>query len=543
MIPPHLHNPPYHPPHSMRTRAKDGIFKPKLYTSSLEPTSVKTALSIPVWKTATEEEYAALQRTHTWDLVPLPHGKQPIGCKWVFKVKHNPDGTVSRHKARLVTKGFHQQPGFDFTETFSLVIKHVTIRAVLSIALSSGWSIKQLDVNNAFLNGDLHEEVYMSQPPGFHKGSSSTVCRLKKSLYGLKQAPRAWFAKLTSTLLQLGFTCAKSDNSLFIKHTPTSILYLLAYVDDIILTGSSSTEINHITSLLHKHFALKDLGNLHYFLGLHVNRQPNGKLLLNQTKYISDLLAKVNMTEAKHLATPMAAGTKLTLEGSDFFHDPQLYRSTVGALQYTCITRLDLAYSVNKVCQFMHQPLLSHWIAVKRILRYLNGTKHMGLLFSPCHNPRLLALCDADWASDPIDRRSTSGFCVFLGSNLISWMSKKQQVVSRSSTEAEYRALALVVAELSWLKSLFHELLFPLSKEPPQIFCDNQSTVSLAANPVLHSRTKHLELDLYFVREKVQRGLVSVTHLSAKEQVADIFTKALPKAQFLSLRSKLNIQD
>lgn len=293
------------------------------------------------------DEFTALQKAHTWDLVPLPDGKQPIGCKWVFKLKQNPDGSISRHKARLVAKGFYQKPGFDFSETFSPVIKPVTVRVVLSIALSNNWPLKQLDVNNAFLNGDLHEEVYMSQPPGFHQGSSSIVCKLNKSLYGLKQAPRAWFAKLASTLTHLGFTCAKSDNSPFIRLTPTSILYLLAYVDDIILTGSCSKELSDLTSLLHSHFALKDLGDLNYFLGIHVTHQSHGKLLLTQTKYIGDLLQKVDMLGAKSLPTPMASNTKLLTSGSDLFSDPQLYRATVGALQYVCITRPDLAYSVN----------------------------------------------------------------------------------------------------------------------------------------------------------------------------------------------------
>lgn len=198
---------------------------------------------------------------------------------------------------------------------------------------------------------------------------------------------------------------------------------------------------------------------------------------------------------------------------------------------------------MNKVSQFMHKPLLQHWLAVKRILRYLSGTKTMGLVFQKCSQPRIVALCDADWASDPIDRRSTSGFCVYLGPNLISWVSKKQPIVSRCSTEAEYRALALVVAKLSWLRSLFTELQLPVFSQPPLIYCDNQSTVLLSANPVLHSRTKHLELDLYFVREKVQQGEIVVTHVSAKDQTADFLTKPLPKAQFLSLRSKLNVQD
>lgn len=249
------------------------------------------------------------------------------------------------------------------------------------------------------------------------------------------------------------------------------------------------------------------------------------------------------MFDAKPQPTPMVAGTKLTLDGTNKFDDPKLYRSVVGALQYACITRPDLTYAVNKVSQFMHSPLEDHWQAVKRILRYIQGTQDMGLLLQKCSFPKLTALCDADWASDPVDRRSTSGFCIYLGSNLVSWISRKQSVVSRSSTEAEYRALALAVAELTWIQSLLSELHVPKYHQPPQVFCDNLSTVLLSANPVMHSRTKHIELDLYFVREKVQQHQVSVTHISAKDQIADVLTKPLPKSQFLLLRDKLRVQN
>lgn len=534
--------PPQAPPHRMTTHGMAGIFKPRVLTATREPTSVRAALSSPEWREAMSTEYKALLANHTWDLVDLPPGRRPIDCKWVFRIKQNPNGTVNCYKARLVAKGFQQKAGFDFREMFSPVVKPVTVRLVLSIALSNGWSLRQLDVNNAFLNGHLNEKVYMFQPPGFHTGSASTVCRLRKSLYGLRQAPRAWFDKLKFTLLKLGFVAAKSDSSLFIRKTSDSLLYLLVYVDDIILTGSNSEEVAKFVTLLHTQFALKDLGPLSYFLGIHVTPTTGGGLILHQTKYISDLLAKVNMHISKPQATPMVAGTKLLDSGSASFDDPHFYRATVGALQYICITRPDLAYSVNKVSQFMQHPRVDHWQSVKRIVRYLQGTRDYGLHLQKSSSPRLTALCDADWASDPVDRRSTSGFCVYFGSNLISWISKKQPVVSRSSTEAEYRALALVVAELLWVQALFRELCLPQPSSPPIVFCDNMSTVMLSANPILHSRTKHLELDLFFVREKVQQGSIHVTHISSKDQIADILTKPLPKSQFLFLRSKLNVQ-
>lgn len=247
------------------------------------------------------------------------------------------------------------------------------------------------------------------------------------------------------------------------------------------------------------------------------------------------------MTHAKPQPTPMASGTKLSLHGTEVFDNPKLYRSVVGALQYVCVTCLDITFAVNKVSQFMHVPFVEHWQAVKRILCYLQGTSSFGLILNKCSVLHLSALCDADWASDINDRRSTFYFCIYLGDNLISWQSKKQVVVSRSSTEAEYRALAHTVAELSWIQGLLSELRLPRQPEPPIVYCDNLSTVLLAANPVLHARTKHMELDLHFVREKVQSKLISVTHLSSKDQTADALTKPLPKDRFFLLRSKLRV--
>lgn len=262
---------------------------------------------------------------------------------------------------------------------------------------------------------------------------------------------------------------------------------------------------------------------------------------MSQKKYVSDLLHKAKMFDAKAINTPMTAGLKLSGFGSADVFNPQLYRSVVGALQYVTITRPELSYSVNRVCQFMHKPLESHWRAVKRILRYLKGTLDFGLHLQKTPQLDLVAFCDADWASDPDDRRSTSGFCVYLGSNIVSWSSRKQHTVSRSSTEAEYRSLANVVAEITWLVSLLNELRVKLHGKPV-VWCDNLSTVQLAANPVLHARTKHVELDLYFVREKVLRKLIEVKHVPALDQAADVLTKPISSSKFPDLRNKLNVK-
>lgn len=532
--------------HSMQTRSKSSIFKPKALLAShipltdREPENVTEALNCSVWNSAMQEEYKALQNTKTWSLVPLPAGRRAIGCKWVFRIKKNADGTIQSYKARLVAKGFHQQQGFDFDETCSPVVKPSTIRVVLTLALSKGWNIRQLDVNNAFLNGCLHEEVYMEQPSGFEHRDKNLVCKLQKSLYGLKQAPRAWFEKLASTLCMFGFQSSLCDYSLFIRITPQHTTYILVYVDDILITGSSAREVQSLIQGLNQIFALKDLGDLSYFLGIEVQRLSNESLHLSHVKYIKDLLAKAKMQEAMGISTPMVSGAKLSKHGDDVFGDPKLYRSIVGALRYATITRPEISFSVNKVCQYMHLPLETHWKIVKRILRYLNGTLQHGLVIHKSCNLSLTAFCDEDWASDIDDRRSIFSSCMFLGPNLISWSSKKQRVVSRSTTEAEYQSLANTVSELIWLKALLSELKFS-PRIVPTIYCDNSSGVQMAANPVYHARSRHIELDLLYVREKVLKKEILVCHVNSENQVADIFTKVLSKTRFCDLRNKLNI--
>ncbi|GAU41870.1 hypothetical protein TSUD_366180 [Trifolium subterraneum] len=455
----------------------------------------------------------------------------------IQRVKENPDGSIQKYKARLVAKGFHQQAGSDFTETFSPVVKPVTVRTVLIMAITNRWHIQQIDVNNDFLNGILEEEVYMQQPPGFESSDKTMVCKLNKALYGLKQAPRAWFDRLKAALIAFGFTASKCDPSLFMIKTGGLHLIVLVYVDDIIITGNSLPKIQQLISKLNAEFALKQLGTLDYFLGIEVFHLSNGALLLSQTKYIRDLLSKAHMTTANGMATPMVSSLKLSKVGSVPVDNPTLFRSIVGALQYVTLTRPEISYSVNKVCQFLSNPLDDHWKAVKRILRYLSGTLHHGLLLQAAPKDKLLTLIgfsDADWASDPDDRRSTSGACIYVGPNLVSWWSKKQTLVARSSAEAESRSLANLASEILWLQSLLTEL--GCQFDTPKVLCDNLSTVSLAHNPILHHRTKHMELDIFFVREKVLNKNLVVAHVPAQDQWADVLIKPLS-----ALRDKLRV--
>ncbi|KAJ4790150.1 polyprotein [Rhynchospora pubera] len=534
--------------HHMTTRQKDNTRKARTFpnhvtyltTSDNEPKSYSKALLIPEWRQAMATEINALAKNKTWSLVPKPLNQTIIGCKWVYKLKRKADGSIERFKARLVAKGFSQTEGVDFFETYSPVIRPSTIRAILSIDVSSGWQIQQLDVQNAFLHGDLTEAVYMHQPPGFEdQNRPDHVFLLSKALYGLKQAPRAWFEKLSNTLQILGFSASQYDPSLFFKISQGQHMFILIYVDDILITGSNSDQINACISLLHSQFAIRDLGSIHYFLGIEATVCKEG-LMLNQTKYIENLLTKHNMMTAKPCTTPMATFTQFTSDDSELFEDPQLYRSAVGALQYATLTRPDISFAVNKCAQFMHNPTNNHWIAVKRVLRYLKGTVSHAFLIQSQSSLSLHAYSDSDWAGSVDDRRSTSGFCLYLGRNLISWSAKKQPTVSRSSTEAEYRSLALACTEVMWLENLLKELHISLIATPT-LWCDNIGATFLASNPSFHARTKHIEIDYHFVRERILTGQLMAKFLCSADQIADIMTKPLPTIRHQFLRSKLNV--
>ncbi|BBH09384.1 transposable element gene [Prunus dulcis] len=429
-----------------------------------------------------KEEIGALHAQGTWNLVPFAPHKNLVGCKWVYRIKKNADCSIARHKACLVAKGFSQEEGIDYYETFSLVL-------------------------------------YMTQPQGFESKHhpSDFVCRLKKSLYGLKQAPHAWNERFTSFLPSL-------DPSLFIQHSSLGTVVLLLYVDDIILTYSNSYLITSVISALTQEFNMKDLGQLTYFMGLQISYQSTG-LFVSQTKYIKELFDRVDLQDSKPCPAPCLPYHKLLKDDGKPYSHPEQYRSIVSALQYLTFTRPDIAFSVNQACQFIHNPMEYHVVAVKRILRYLKGTIDFGIWFK--HGLlHLHAYSDVNWAGDPNDCRYVSGFIVYLGSSPIFWASKKQHTVSSSSIEAEYRSLAVATAELAWIRQLFCDMQMPLHV-PPLIHCDNISAIALSSNPGFHSRLKHLQINYYFVREQVIRGDLLVQHVSSANQFADILTKGL----------------
>uniref|UniRef100_A0A2N9GCL0 Integrase catalytic domain-containing protein n=1 Tax=Fagus sylvatica TaxID=28930 RepID=A0A2N9GCL0_FAGSY len=464
--------------HPMFTRAKACIFKTRhpahlglvessgllsALLASTEPKGFKFAAKNPAWLAAMDEEIQALQSNRTWILVSRPANTNIVGSKWVFRTKYLPDGSIKRLKAHLVAKGY-TQVGLDYTDTFSPVIKATSVRV----------------------------------PPGYiDPRFPNHVCQLKKALYGLKQAPRAWFQRFSSFLLQLGFYCSRADTSLFVFHKHSDIIYLLLYVDDIIITGNNPSLLENFTCKLNSEFATKDLGSLSYFLGLEATPTTDG-LFISQLKYARDILTRAQLLDSKPVHTPMVVSQHLSADGP-LFSDPTLYRSLVGALQYLTITRPDIAHAVNS----------------------------------------LLTL-DADWAGCPDTRRSTSGYSIYLGDNLVSWSAKKQPTVSRSSCESEYRALALTAAEIVWLTHLLRDLKVSHSQSP-LLLCDNKSAIFLSSNPVSHKRAKHVELDYHFLRELVLAGKLRTQYVPSHLQVADIFTKSVSRPLFEFFRSKLHV--
>ncbi|XP_061359687.1 uncharacterized mitochondrial protein AtMg00810-like [Gastrolobium bilobum] len=377
----------------------------------------------------------------------------------------------------------------------------------------------------------------MSIPDGVVPPKPSQVCKLEKFLYGLKQASRQWNAKLTNELFSLGYIQSSADHSLFTKQNHGSFTALLVYVDDMVLTGNDMNEIQHVKGHLDNLFCIKDLGPLRFFLGFEIARSQRG-IVLNQRKYTIELLSDGGLTGAKPVSTPMEATIRLSQNQGEPCHEPAAYRRLVGRLLYLTNTRPDISFAVQQLSQFVAHPMKPHFDAAMRVLKYLKGSPGKGIFFPSQNSLNLSGFADADWATCPDTRKSTTGFCVFIGSSLISWKSKKQSTVSRSSAEAEYRALATLTCEMQWLTYLLHDLHIPISG-PAMIYCDNQAAVHLAHNPTFHER----RLDCHVTREKIIQGLIHLLPISTKQQLADTFTKALNPAPFQEFLSKLGLYD
>ena len=483
-------------------------------------------------------EYQSLKENDTWDLVELPSGHKPIGCKWVFKTKHDKNGKIERFKARLVAKGYAQKYGVDYNETFSPVVRFSSIRALLAFAVQNEMLVHQMDVVTAFLNGNLKEDIYMEQPPGYTQpGRENLVCKLKKSLYGLKQSPRCWSTAFREHLESNQFKQSAADPCVFVRSEETHVTIIAVYVDDLIIITKTPEKMEEVKTSLAARFKMKDLGKLHYCLGITIEQDDEKKCLwLHQRQYISTILEKYGLSQAKPATTPADINVKLTKDDEvSKAVDPVQYQSMVGSLLYAATaTRPDIAHAVGVVSKFNARPSEAHLTAVKRILRYLKKTVDLAIKYEKKEDTVLVGYSDADWAGDQDDRHSTTGNLFVMSGSPVSWLSKKQPMVSLSTSEAEYVALSSATQEAVWLRRLFDDLQANL-KEPTVVMEDNQGAIAMAKNPVSHHRTKHIDIRYHYVREAVQEGVINLHYCPSEKMVADILTKSLPHGRFETL--------
>ncbi|WVZ63565.1 hypothetical protein U9M48_013188, partial [Paspalum notatum var. saurae] len=431
-------------------------------------------------------------------------------------VKTRSDRSLERYKARLVARGFQQEHGRDYDETFAPVAHMTTVRALLAVASVRAWSISQLDVKMPFL-----------MPPPGYSVPERMVCRLRHSLYGLKQAPRAWFQRFASVVTAAGFSASAHDPALFIHTSSGGHTLLLLYVDDMIITGDDPQFIAFVKAHLSEQFLMSHPGPLCYFLGIEISSTHEG-FYLSQELYIQGLLDRASITDHRTDETPMELNVHLSATDGEPLDDPTRYRHIVGSLVYLGVSRPDISCSVHILSQFVSAPTQLHYSHLFRVLRYLRGTMSRRLFFPRSNSLQLQAYCDATWASDSSDHRSLSAYCVFLGGSLIAWKTKKQTAVSRSSTEAELRAMALVTAEVIWLRWLLAD------------FGVYYMCMFIARDPMKHELTKHIGVDAYYTSAQVQDGVVTLRYMPLELQLADFFTKAQTRAQHSFYLSKLS---
>lgn len=479
------------------------------------------------WVNAMANEYDSLMKNRTWILVESPCDQKVIDNRWVYKIKQNTDGSIERYKARLVVRGFSQQHGIDYLETFSPVVKFTSIRTILALAAARKMKLKQFDVKTAFLYGDLQESVFMKQPVGYDNGSGR-VCKLLKSLYGLKQSSRCWNKRFTDFITKFDFKPCSADPCVFVREKFKKMTVLAIYIDDGLIASDDENDIAAVISFLCKEFEMKSF-NVECFLGLQIAYRPDGSIHIHQEAYAEKVLKRFNMMECNPVKTPTDASQNLgdfTVEETVQFP----YREAVGSLMYLAIgTRPDISFAVGNVSRYMEKPNNAHVEAVKRVLKYIKRTMNTDILYKKDVNLEFSAYSDADYAGDVLTRKSTSGYAFMLGNGIVSWASQRQKSVATSTTEAEYIAASEAVKELVWLERFLNELLGKSMKAV--LYIDNQSAIRLIKNPEFHKRTKHIDVRYHFIREKFEDGFFDLVYIASDEQKADVLTKPLVNAK------------
>ena len=536
------------PPHDPQFYYGFHIEEDKISDSTLseldEPANYKEAMASPEaakWKEAMKSEIQSMYDNQVWNLVDTTLGLKIVGCKWIFKKKTDMDGKVHTYKARLVAKGYTQTQGIDYEETFSPVAKIKSIRIMLAIAAFYDYEIWQMDVKTAFLNGKLTEDVFMAQPEGFENAKyPKRVCKLQKAIYGLKQASRSWNLCFHEKVTQFGFSRSEDESCIYIKVSGSIVVFLVLYVDDILLIGNDIPTLQSVKAWLGKCFAMKDLGDAAYILGIKIYRDRSKRLIgLSQDTYLDKILKRFKMENSKKGNLPLHHGIKIskdlcpeTNEELDRMSRVP-YASAVGSIMYamTC-TRPDVSFALSMVSRHQQNPGEGHWTAVKNILKYLRNTKDRFLVYGGEEELRVTGYSDASFQTDKDDSRSQSGWVFLLNGGAVTWKSSKQDTVADSTCESEYIAACEASKEAIWMKNFIGDLgVVPTVQDPIEIFCDNESAVALTKEPKDHGKSKHIERKYHFVRRKVEEGHVIVKDIRSEDNLADPFTKALAKSK------------
>lgn len=512
---------------SHKAKCVDLMYEPRTYKQAISSSDANE------WLNAMEEELDSIEKNKTWTLVDLPNGCNAVGSKWVFKKKCDETGKIVRYKARLVAQGYSQKFGVDYDEVFAPVARSTTMRLLLSEAGVRGYKVKQYDIKTAFLNGELNEDIYMKQPPGFTNGDK--VYKLVKSLYGLRQAARCWNQVLHRSLVKNGFLQSLIDKCLYTQHSGGESCYLLVHVDDILLATSKESFTDKIMYKIGQDFEIKDLGEVHHYLGIDVKRSSNGHFMISQSAYIDKIVEAADLKEAKISKYPVDTGY-YKLEG-ELLPSNDDYRKLIGMLLYLSTnTRPDIAASVSILSKRVSCPRDLDLNEVRRLIRYIKGTSELklSLSWSGC-KPDLYAYSDANWAEDPMDRKSNSGYFCSINGGAISWSCRKQDIIALSSTEAEYVALSETCKEVIWLRGLAKEFDIKVP-DAVTIYTDSQSSISIVNNQKFSCRTKHIDTKYHFVRDFVEKKLIRLCYHPTETNVADLMTKPLGATKVKALR-------
>lgn len=475
-----------------------------------------------------------------------PKSSNVITSKWVFRVKYTSSNLIDRYKARLVARGFTQKYGIDYSETFAPTLKFESLQMLLAFSIYYGLTIHQMDVPNAYLKGDLQEEIFIEIPQGLKvpPGYEGFVLKLTKGLYGLKQSGREWNRKISAFLKSKGFVVFTGDNCVFINHSTQAIIAL--YVDNMLIFTKTINQMNEVKDFLNKEYKMKDLGPAKYILGIRI-RQHENQMILDQTNYIKNFLRDYQIDEAYPLTVPIEGYEALLPSQPDEARTNQLeYQQRIGSLMYTMVaTRPDIAFALGKLSQFSHDPCVCHRVALDRVLRYLRGTLNYALVYnfkSSTGDP--ISFADAAYGDDSDDRKSTNGHTMLIGNGAVIWSSKKQRCTVSSTTKAEYISMCQASKDIVWATRWMEELGFSKSMNMPiRLSGDNKGALDLIRNPEHHARTKHVDIQYHFVREVVEDGLAITQHVPTHEMIADIFTKPLTPAKFQKFRAMLGVRE